>query len=301
MRINGVEIDDGTASARTVQAVRLLVTGDGRESARAAARAATGFAFSLDGCGLEAAIDHEVPPEETPDGRPGVQAMLCFPSEEAVEAVLPVRIGAVMGVPSSACYNGLPLGEPVRSATMLRRLGNGYQCSKLVGGRRLWRIPVLDGEFLAHESFNRSAALAGAGFVIMAETPRKAGDAARAAVEAVGRIPGAMLPGPDGGTRFLGRRGSKYRGVPVSTDLDFCPTLMGTGDTALAEGTGAALAVFVNGLDEQTVRRALAEGVNAACLPGVIRIAAAERGHGPEACRFSLRGVLGLPRRSETR
>ena len=36
---------------------------------------------------------------------------------------------------------------------LLRYFGDGWQASKVLGGRRYWRIPVMEGEFLVEERF----------------------------------------------------------------------------------------------------------------------------------------------------
>ena len=39
--------------------------------------------------------------------------------------------------------------------------GDGYQKSKLIGDRRFWRIPVMDGEFLVEDSVPIQKGVAG--------------------------------------------------------------------------------------------------------------------------------------------
>ena len=76
MMLNGVAIDDTFAEAFGMRATRILVTALNLKWAYHAARAVTGFATSVIGCGCEAGIERELSAEETPDGRPGLSLLL---------------------------------------------------------------------------------------------------------------------------------------------------------------------------------------------------------------------------------
>ena len=52
-----------------MRAARVLITARSSGWARTAAQSMTGFATSVIGCKIEAGIEAELPPEETPDGR----------------------------------------------------------------------------------------------------------------------------------------------------------------------------------------------------------------------------------------
>ena len=54
-----------------MRATALVITAPTLRWAEQAALAATGFATSIIGCGVEAGIDADLAPDETPDGRPG--------------------------------------------------------------------------------------------------------------------------------------------------------------------------------------------------------------------------------------
>ena len=77
MKIRGVVIEDTFAEAFGMRAARVIVTAVNQKWARAAAAKFTGFATSVIACKCEAAVERELTPDETPDGRPGI-AMLLF-------------------------------------------------------------------------------------------------------------------------------------------------------------------------------------------------------------------------------
>ena len=61
--------------------------------------------------------------------------------------------------PTTACYNGLlPGEETVKVGGNLRFFGDGCQVSKKLDGRRYWRVPVMDGEFVCEDMFGTSRA-----------------------------------------------------------------------------------------------------------------------------------------------
>ncbi len=107
-------------------AARVIVTADSPAWATIAAQTMTGYATSVIACDAEAGIERELAPEETPDGRPGVSVLVFAFSRDALEKAIANRVGqCVMTCPTTACYNGLPLGEKDdqrrRQAPLLRR------------------------------------------------------------------------------------------------------------------------------------------------------------------------------------
>ena len=60
------------------------------------------------------------------------------------------RIGqTVLTCPTTACFDGLPEApDRVKVGSALKYFGDGFQASKVIGGERYWRIPVMEGEFL---------------------------------------------------------------------------------------------------------------------------------------------------------
>ena len=153
MIINGVLIDDTYAEAFGMKATRIIITADSLTWAKHAANAAFGFATSVIACGCEAGIERELTVEETPDGRPGIAGLLFAVSTKELAKQLERRVGqCVLTCPSTAVFAGCDGEEALPLGRNLRYFGDGWQMSKVMAGRRYWRIPVMDGEFLAEES-----------------------------------------------------------------------------------------------------------------------------------------------------
>src|SRR5660397_141109 len=263
MYINGVEIEDTFAEAFEMWGARLIITARTREWAMTAARVATGLATSIIGCGCEAGINDLSGDEPTPDGRPGVAALFFTTSVEAMETQLLQRVGqGVMTSPTSACYNGLDAADRVKVGGKLRYFGDGFQSSKLLDGRRLWRVPVMEGEFVVEEEFGVCKAVGGGNFFILGKSVEAALAAAEASVAAMRAVPGAIV-------RSGSKVSSKYKGQHVSSNTPYCPTIRTQVATALPDGVEAVQEIVIDGMDEGAVREARRIGISEGCLPGV--------------------------------
>lgn len=277
LTINGVEIEDTFAEAFKMWGARVIITAKNRKWALEAATKMTGFATSVIGCKCEAGIEGEV--EDTPDGRPGVSVLLFTPSKDDLPKRLMERIGqTVMTCPTTACFNGLSAPDKVSIGGQLRYFGDGYQMSKVIDGRRFWRIPVMEGEFLIEEKFGIQRSVGGGNFLILGETPDVTLDAAERAVEAMRRVRGVVLPFPGGIVRSGSKTRSRYKFLIASTNDAFCPTLRGVVDSALPEGVNSVLEIVIDGLDIEAVEEATRVGIRAACIPGIRRISAGNYG-----------------------
>jgi formylmethanofuran--tetrahydromethanopterin N-formyltransferase len=281
LTVNDVPIEDTFAEAFPMTAARLIVTAETPAWAQAAGQMAAGYAASVIGCDAEAGIERTLPPEETPDGRPGVSLLLFAFSRDALQKAVVNRVGqCVLTCATTACYNGLP---PVKDKTIrvggnLRFFGDGFQFSKKLEGRRFWRLPVMDGEFTCEDVFGTVKGVAGGNFLILGESQAKALAAAEAAVAAVRAVPGVILPFPGGVVRSGSKVGSRYKKLRASTNDAFCPTLRGLVTSALPEGVNAVYEIVIDGVDLASVQQATRVGVRAACLPGVVRISAGNYG-----------------------
>jgi formylmethanofuran--tetrahydromethanopterin N-formyltransferase len=247
------------------------------------------------GCKCEAGIERELAPDETPDGRPGVSALLFAMDREGVGKRLVERVGqCVLTSPTSACFNGLPETEhSVDVGGQLRFFGDGWQASKVLDGRRYWRIPVMEGEFLVQEKFGMLKGVGGGNFLILARTADAALAAAEAASDAMSNQPGVILPFPGGVVRSGSKVGSRrIKSMIASTNDAFCPTLRVVTDSALPETVNSVLELVINGTDADAVARAMRLGIDAACRDGVVAITAGNYGGKLGPHHFHLRRIM---------
>ena len=274
-----VLIDDTFAEAFPMVVSRLVITADSPRLALQAARAATGLAISIIGCACEAGLDGVLSQDQTPDGRPGQTVLLFSYSPEKLEEQLFLRIGqAVLPSATSACFNGLHAEKNVKIGGRLRYFGDGYQSSKVLDGRRYWRIPVADGEFVLDESYDLGQGVGGGNLIFLGNDRVAVLEAAEAAAAAINATPGVIAPFPGGFCRSPSKPGSKYKDVRASTNEAFCPTLRSRTVTQLSPEVKAAYELVIDGLSEEAVGQAMAAGMRAARIPGVERITAANYG-----------------------
>ena len=296
MKINGVHIDDTFAEAFPMKATRLVITAANDTWAEHAARALTGFATSVIACGCEAGIERRLRASETPDGRPGIAVLLFTMGRKELVKQLQNRVGqCVLTSPTSACYAGIDQGDPVPLGKNLRFFGDGYQLSKKLGQRRLWRIPVMDGEFVVDETTPMTKGIGGGNFLILARDQAAGLAASERAIVAMHKVPGVIMPFPGGVVRSGSKVGSKYKALPASTNHKFCPTLKGTVDTELSPDVGAVLEIVIDGLDSPSIDEATRVGILAACRGrhhGVLRISAGNYGGSLGPYHFKLRKIL---------
>jgi formylmethanofuran--tetrahydromethanopterin N-formyltransferase len=293
----GVRIRDTFAEAFTMRATRVIVTARSARWARTAAESMTGFATSVIGCKVEAGLESELQAEETPDGRPGASILLFAFDAEGLGKRLVERVGqTLLTCPTTACFDGLRGSEErIVVGGQLRHFGDGYQSSKLIAGRRYWRIPVMEGEFLVEESVGVRKAIGGGNFLILAEHAGAALAAAEAAVDAMRRVPGVLLPFPGGIVRSGSKVGARrYKNMIASTNDAYCPTLRGRIGVAseLPEGVNSVLEIVVNGLERSAIEAALRSGIEAACRPGIVEISAGNYGGKLGKHHFPLHGLF---------
>lgn len=291
MRINGVEIEDTYAEGFFMSGTRFLITADTPEWALEAGRKATGFATSIIACGCEADIESVF--ESGPDGRPGVAVTLMSMNHEKVAEQTLVRVGqCVMTCPTTACFNGFEGGEPIEIGKSLRFFGDGRQMSKLLFGRRFWRIPVMDGEFFCEESFGSFEGGSDSNLIIVGEDREvtlRAAEAAVAGMRASGEV---ILPFPGGLVRSGSKVGSRYKKLVASTYHRFCPTLKNEEDTLIPPGGNCVYELVVCSYSDRAIRRAMAAGIRAAAIPGIVTITAGNYGGDLGQIKFPLYEIL---------
>ena len=296
MHVNGVLIEDTFAEAFPMRAARIVITAVSERWAREAALKLTGFATSVIACKCEAAIERTLPPGETPDGRPGISVLLFAMDTESLGKRLVERIGqTVLTCPTANCFDGLPTEERrLTSGRALRVFGDGFQASKVVGGDRYWRIPVMDGECLIQESFGAAKGIGGGNFLILGADATSTLAAAEAAVDAISNLAGVILPFPGGVVRSGSKVGSRrYSTVPASTNDAYCPTLRPMTESALTDDVNSVLEIVLDGLDEASISRAMKAGITAACRPGIRAVSAGNFGGKLGPHHFRLRDIVG--------
>ncbi len=296
---NGVTVDDTFAEAFPMKATRIVVTAHTIEWARQAAQSATGFATSVIGCGCEAGIEREIDASETPDGRPGISLLLFSMSGKELAKQIERRVGqCVLTCPTTAVFAGIAEGEAVALGKNLRFFGDGWQISKVIGGVRYWRVPVMDGEFVAQETTAVVKGVGGGNLLLLARDTDTALAVSEAAVAAMRTLRNVIMPFPGGVVRSGSKVGSKYPSLMASTNDAFCPTLYGlVAKSELTPETRCVMEIVIDGLTEGDVAAAMRAGLDAGIAfgaeRGLLRISAGNYGGKLGPFHFHLHKLMG--------
>jgi formylmethanofuran--tetrahydromethanopterin N-formyltransferase len=297
MKLGGITIDETFAEAFGMVGTRLLITADTGKWARIAGETMTGFATSVIGCGVEAGVEREVPPEETPDGRPGIAVLLFAFNKDLLATAVRNRVGqCILTCPGTACFSGLDTEDKIPLGRALRYFGDGWQAAKRIGEKRYWRVPVMDGEFLCEDRVGFQDSVGGGNFLILGRSRPEVLTAAERAIEAMRQVRDVVMPFPGGIVRSGSKVGSRYKFLTASTNDAYCPTLKGVAETALDPEVASVLEIVIDGLSDKAVAEATAIGVRAACAggieSGVTRISAGNYGGNLGAFKYHLRELL---------
>jgi formylmethanofuran--tetrahydromethanopterin N-formyltransferase len=296
---NGVTVDDTFAEAFPMKATRIVVTAHSIEWARQAALSATGFATSVIGCGCEAGIEREISASETPDGRPGISLLLFAMSGKELAKQIERRVGqCVLTCPTTAVFAGIAEGEAVALGKNLRFFGDGWQISKVINGVRYWRVPVMDGEFVAQETTAVVKGVGGGNLLLLARDTDAALAVSEAAVAAMRILRNVIMPFPGGVVRSGSKVGSKYPSLMASTNDAFCPTLYGlVPKSELTPETRCVMEIVIDGLTEADVAAAMRAGLDAGIAfgaeRGLLRISAGNYGGKLGPFHFHLHKLMG--------
>lgn len=283
MKVNGVEVEETFAEAFDIKISRVLITAYDYYWAWVAANEATGFGTSVIMCPAEAGIEKKALPSETPDGRAGYYIQICHMSKKGLEEQLLARLGqCVLTAPTAAAFNGLPdAQDKFDTGFKLKFFGDGYERETEVGGRKCYAIPMMQGEFIVESHFGYVSGIAGGNFFIMGENQPSALAAAKAAVDAIAEVEGAITPFPGGIVASGSKVGAnKYKFLKASTNEKFAPTLREKVEgSQIPAGVNAVYEIVINGLNIDAVKKAMKVGILAATkIPGVVKITAGNYG-----------------------
>ena len=294
MELAGTVIDDTFAEAFGMRYSRLIVTAADDYWLDAALSEFTGYSSSVIACDAETGIERHLPPTETPDGRPGATLLIFGFSADNLAKSVPNRTGqCLMTCPTTAVYDGLPDAETrIPLGKKIRFFGDGYQKSKKIAGRRYWRIPVMDGDFLIEDTIGVERGVGGGNIILQSRTQADGLAAVRRGTEAIWRETGVITPFPGGVARSGSKVGSRYKGLVASTSDPYCPTLRGRVQSRLHPQANCAYEIVVDGISEQAVSSAMTAALHSASGPDTLAITAGNYGGKLGKFQFHLHKLL---------
>ena len=305
MKIKNTIIEETFAEAFTMNFTRLVVTAIDEYWLDAGLREFCGNGSSVIQCDAEVGIETlRIDNDQTFDGRIGASVMAFGFSSEALGKAVAARTGqCLMTCPTTAVFDGMSSyqsddsddgTDPQRIAigNHLRYFGDGFQKSKIIGDRRLWRIPVMDGEFIVEDTAGVEKGVAGGNFLIHSIDQATGLAAARRAVSAIDGLPNVITPFPGGVVRSGSKVGSKYEALRASTSDAYCPTLRGRVTSNIHDAANCIYEIVIDGSDFDAVELAIRDGIVAAVGDGVVAIGAGNYGGELGKHHFHLHNVL---------
>ena len=181
--------------------------------------------------------------------------------KELAKQVLNRTGQCVMTSPSSAIFSGNKGEKKIKLGSSLRYFGDGYQISKKFGGKRFWRIPVMDGEFICEDFAYQMPGIGGGNFLILGESQKSVIEACEVAVKSMKELDNIILPFPGGVVRSGSKVGSKYKSLIASTNFEYCPNLKNIVSSKLKQNIKSVLEIVIDGISFIDISIAMKVGI----------------------------------------
>ncbi len=268
-----VEVEDTYAEAFEGIYCRVIITADDEEVLRSAAEDATATPSIVIGR-VEGGIEKWLNTKETPDGRRG--AILQFwggidekkpmqSSLEKLEAELSYRIRQdILVKPFTALFDALP--NPLGKLDMMERVGHcgdGFEWEEKRYGRNVIVVPLMVPDFVIERQLGYAKGVMGANFWYMCETREAVMAAGRKALEAIGKVEGAVAP--FGICSAGSKPETKFPKIGPTTNHPYCPSLKKRlgGASKVPEGVRFIPEIVINGVSLDAARAAMKAGIEA--------------------------------------
>ncbi len=300
MKIGNTIIDDTYAEGFSMRYTRLLVTAIDRYWLEQGVREFCGYGTSVIHCDAEVGVETaQVEPQDTVDGRVGATVMAFTFSADALAAAVGSRAGqCLLTCPTTAVFNGMePTQTEVPLGNYVRYFGDRFEEKGTVGQRQVWRIPVMEGEFLIEDKTFSDKGVGGGNFLIQSVDVESGLAAARRAVDEIAKCSGVITPFPGGVVRSGSKVGSKYKALRASTFDAYCPTLRDQVESRIHAGANCVYEIVIDGVDFDSVAQAMKVGIQAAVDPNhagdsIVAISAGNYDGDLGKHHFPLRSVL---------
>jgi formylmethanofuran--tetrahydromethanopterin N-formyltransferase len=154
----------------------------------------------------------------------------------------------------------------------------------------------MDGEFLTEATTGQVEAIGGGNFLVLGQSQAQVLVACEAAIEAMNKVPNAIMPFPGGIVRSGSKVGSKYTTLNASTNNAFCPTLKCSAKTELSMDIECVMEIVIDGLSKEDIDKAMRTGIQAVCdlgaANGIKRISAGNYGGKLGPFHFHLQEIM---------
>jgi formylmethanofuran--tetrahydromethanopterin N-formyltransferase len=297
MQEGSAVIDDSFCEVFSAYFARILITAATSRWAMESALEAKGLGRSATLPPSEASIEGEAQGTESPDGRPGYIIQIVDRKRTELECWLVARIRkGVLPIPTTAVFDVFPKDGVEYSVkvenTPIQLFGDGYEEITEAFGRRMYRIPRMDGFFYVEEEFGIGKGVSGGNFLIMADSQGSALLASEMALDAIKAIPYVTGRVAASGSKVGGHA---YGNAVATTNDVYCPCISDkVRHSQVGSDVNCVYEIIVNGLDLEHVKTAMKAGIEKARgVEGVRRITAGNYGGKLGSGRIDLRDLVG--------
>jgi formylmethanofuran--tetrahydromethanopterin N-formyltransferase len=292
-----VAVEDTFCEVFSAYFARVLITAATSRWALESTLEAKGLGRSATLPPSEAFIEREARTTETPDGRPGYLLQVADRKRNELEYWLVGRIRkGVLPFPTTAVFDAFPKDRVEYSVkienTPIQLFGDGFEEIVDAFGRRVYRIPRMDGFFFIEEKFGVGKGVSGGNFLIMADSQGSALLAGEMALDAIKEIPYVTGRMAASGSKVGGH---VYAQAVATTNDAYCPTISDkVKQSKVGSDVSCIYEIIVNGLDLEHVKAAIKVGIEKAkSVRGVRRITAGNYGGRLGSGRIDLRDLVG--------
>ena len=282
MKINEVVIEDTFAEVFSMYTARILITAATRRWALESALETKGLGRSATLPPSEASIERAASGIETPDKRPGYILQVGDRKRKELDHWLVTRIRkGVFPIPTTAVFDALPpeMAEDFVEIehTPVQLFGDGYEEIVDVFGRKMYKIPRMDGFLYVEKRFGVTKGIAGGNFLIMGDSQGSALLAAEMALESIMEVPYVTGRIAASGTKV---GGNLYKDAVATTNDPYCACISNkVRDSKIPDGVHCVYEIIINGLTLECAKKAMKAGMEKAIsVRGVKKITAGNYG-----------------------
>jgi len=282
MKISEVVIEDTFAEVFSMYTARILITAATRRWALESALETKGLGRSATLPPSEASIERVASETEAPDKRAGYILQVGDRKRKELEYWLVTRVRkGVFPIPTTAVFDALPseMAEDFveMENTPVQLFGDGYEEIVDIFGRKMYKIPRMDGFLYVEKRFGVTKGFAGGNFLIMGDSQGSTLLAAEMALEAIMEVPYVTGRIAASGTKVGGKL---YKDAVATTNDPYCACIYDkVKDSKIPDGVHCVYEMIINGLTLECVKKAMKAGMEKAIsVRGVKKITAGNYG-----------------------
>ena len=258
--------------------IRALITGPTEKIVKKAAYDSTATPSAVINR-IEGGVEGFLDKSQTPDGRFGavVQYWVDYGNYSNFDRELSYRIRQdVLVKPFTRIFNYSDESETTMDMMeFVGHCGDGYESLVNEYDREMINVPIAVPDFQIEKKFYSHHGIMGANFWYLCETQKNVLDAGEAIIDAIGDVEGATTPFDI--CSAASKPETNFPEIGPTTNHYYCPSLkekLGK-ESKVPDSVNYIPEVVINAIDEESMKKAVKAGINAALeFDGVLKISA---------------------------